>query len=500
MSVAFPVYVAGLSRDRVVGFVSDDAYYYFNVSKHIAAGHGPTADGVTTTTGFHPAYAFLLAAVHRATDPSLDGFVRQAIVLNGLCSLATALFLYLAAKRWRGELAGAATALLWLVNPHSTNLVSTGLESSVYSMTLSLLLWRLVVFIQQVDRGMPTRRYPRHCALLGVWMGLVLLSRTDAVVLVPPIVLIVVAAMRRTSWTRRLIGGVALGMVSLAFLSMWWAYTWTHTESIAQGSAVVKTIWHQRRVQELYGDGSVFLSSALFCAMTWGKYLVKCFVKIPVLKWVLTALPILFGQAKIDRPRKWLLHLFWAYPAVLGLAYALCIDRPRSWYYAPALVMLTLMAGLAVQVTLTSVEPGRGLAWVRKYLPLIAWVVFLESSAIFARNVVYPRSHDQVRAEPLYQWIDRNVEPATRIGSWHSGILQYYTPRNTIINLDGLANNEIIPVLRGELTMNEYWDKRGITVILGRPRFKMGGYLQEWEGKRLEPWREGVRRVVSSPE
>jgi len=86
------------------------------------------------------------------------------------------------------------------------------------------------------------------------------------------------------------------------------------------------------------------------------------------------------------------------------------------------------------------------------------------------------------------RWLADAVPTDLRVGCWHSGIVQYYTPEHTVINLDGLANNEILPVLRGEQTMNEYWDARNIRVILSEPRVKMGSFKQAWDGKRLVEW------------
>ncbi|MEK6799274.1 MAG: hypothetical protein AABZ12_09940, partial [Planctomycetota bacterium] len=56
INVGFPAYLACCSRERVVRYVADDAYYYFSVAQRLAHGEWATADGVTKTTGFHPLY------------------------------------------------------------------------------------------------------------------------------------------------------------------------------------------------------------------------------------------------------------------------------------------------------------------------------------------------------------------------------------------------------------------------------------------------------------
>ena len=55
------------------GYVADDAFYYLNIARNLAAGHGPTFDGSTATNGFHPLYMGLLWLLTSAgiTEPVL---------------------------------------------------------------------------------------------------------------------------------------------------------------------------------------------------------------------------------------------------------------------------------------------------------------------------------------------------------------------------------------------------------------------------------------------
>ncbi len=492
MAVAFPVYMLFCGRERLVAYVSDDAYYYFNVAGHLAKGEGPTADGVTVTTGFHPLYAFLLAGTHTLTNPSLDGFIRQSIVLNAVCFIAAAVFLYLAAKRLWSGVAGAAAALLWLSNPHANLISTTGLEGSVYSLTLALLFWRLAVFVVELEQSEDHGRFWRQVLVLGVVGGMVVLSRTDAITLLPLVAIVMLVAARRIRWTQRALGVGATCVIGVGFLSLWWYYAWRYTGQIVQGSAAIKMLWHETKA-----GGDTFAAGAAFAAAVWTKYLYKSFFKVPALLWVLSTFPALFvWRTGRGLGRAVYLHTLWIFPAGIGLAYALFIDRPRTWYYVPALIGLTLISAGGVHYLLTVIPANRLWALARKFAPLLAWVVVIESGAIFARDAIYGRSGEQVNAIAAAEMLVQDVPPGTRLGCWHSGIVQYYTPGLTVINLDGLANNEILPVLRGEKTMNDYWDERNITVLLGAPRAKMGTYAEEWDGKRLVTVRAGVQRVV----
>lgn len=495
MCVAFPAYLLLLPRAGVVMYVSDDAYYYFNVARHLAAGDGLTADGVTRTTGFHPLYALLLAGWHRLARPSLDAFVDHVIVLNAAAHLAAAWLLAAAVTQWWGRRAGLLAGLVWLANPHVVKIVATQLEGGIYALVLAAWLWTLVRALDSAaQRGRLTLNALVPLSVLG---GLLLLARTDSV----PIVLagagLVWLASRQSVLRRTVWVGLAL-TTSLAFLAAWCAYCAVQTGHALPGSATIKTLWRQGMVAEA-GWGAW----AWMTVQEWGEYLLESFLKVPPLKWVVSGAPLALAVAVAMRARVawWLWHGLWIVPALMGLAYAGMIDRIRTWYYVPALMGLTVIAAASAVALVQGVRLNRIQRLARRCLPLIAWGVVLESAALFVHDVVKPRSRDQYLAVWAAEWLEQNVEPGTRLGCWHSGIVQYYTPRLTIINLDGLANNDIIDVLRGRTTMNEYWDRMGIEIVLGRPRHKMGGYLTQWDGKRLQRWgpREAgdlIRRIV----
>jgi hypothetical protein len=482
--VGYPLLLLSMDRMMLVSQVSDDAYYYFNVARHIAAGAGPTADGITVTTGWHPLYGFILAGLHCVLDVSPDGFVKSALLLNAVCFALTGGFLLLVARRVWGELAGWCAGLLWWTNPHAVTLVSVGLEGSVYGATLAFFFWRLVDF---VDFAQMHRSVAGRALLLGVSAGLVLLSRTDAIVLLPLVALVLLVVDRGTLSGRAFLAVLVCGL-ALVMLGGWWYYAWKHTGSISQGSGAIKRLWRESMNAE-----RGMLWAAGFTLAGWAKFAGKSVIKVPALKWVLSTLPPLFRGAHGPQGRGWagvwLLHLLWVFPIGLGLAYALLLDRPRTWYYVPSLVGMTLLASGAARILIQS-QPVHWLPRLaRRCLPLLAWLVLIESAAVLGRNVLFTRSRDQVMGALAAKWVDEHIDafiaPGEHIGCWHSGIVQYYTPRHTVINLDGLANNEILPVLRGEKTMNAYWDERKIRAILGAPREKMGDFAESWGDNRL---------------
>lgn len=491
--VGLPLLLALSSRLYVVQHVSDDAYYYFNVASRVAAGEGLTADGVSKTTGFHPFYCFVLAGIHWLTSPTLEGFVQQAIVLNGVCFALTGLVLGWAAKLWWGSAAALAAGLLWWTNPHGVLISAAGLEGAIYGLFLSVSLALVMRMLAAGDRRVGVGSF----VILGVSLGLTHWARTDSIVLLPLLGIVLLAARSVGDVKLRLVGVVVMAVVAVGMLSVWWWIAYRETGGSLQGSAVVKQIWRagMRAERGWWGD-------VLAGAETWANYVGKCFVKVPALKWVVSGIPVMFvaGRSVQGRSRELLLHALWVLPLGLGIAYALFIDRPRTWYYVPALVGLSLLSAGAFSHIWSGMATNRLAESARRMMPVLILLVAIESGAIFARNVLHPRSKDQAENLRGLPGLVEALPAGTRVGCWHSGIMQYYSPGLTVINLDGLANNDIVSVLRGEKTMNEYWDEVGIKYILGQPREKMGGYADAWGNKRLEFFANGVRKIVTVDE
>lgn len=539
MCVVFPIWRLAASREGYVAHLSDDAFYYFSVAPNLAAGKGPTADGITMTTGWHPLYGFLLAGIYRLTHPSLDGFPKEAIALNAVLYLCSAYVLYLAGKCWWGRTAGILAALLWLTSGHGVYIAASGLESSLYILCLSLLLWRLADF---ATRRRAMGGYLRGCVVVGVCAAFTVLARTDSVLLMPLVMLILLAAGRTRSgvpaspdvadpsmpptdrsatlsqhssplradfhappsWRVCLMGIGVFGLLIAAAYGGWLAYVHHYTGELHQGSAAVKMEWRKFLMR-----GKPPWAVLGFTLGMWSEFAVLAFFKVPALKWLLAGVPLLWTTTR-NQAERGLLHLLCITPVVLGLAYGLLLEWARAWYSMPAMLTLTLLAaGAGTAVLRNSSGPGpqgpgrrsldRLRRLVRNTLGLILWAAVLESGITFARAVYAEPLADAGKLSPVRvaEWLEQNVEPHTRIGCWHSGIIGYYTPHLDVINLDGLNNNDILLILRGDRLLNPYWDKVGITVLAppqdvdprtGEVCRKMGRFKWQWDHKRLVRW------------
>ena len=82
--------------------VADDAFYYFTIARHLAAGHGATFDGLAPTNGFHPLWLLLLTPVFALTGVLRAGSwvgVHLALSLCALLDIASGALLWRLLRR-----------------------------------------------------------------------------------------------------------------------------------------------------------------------------------------------------------------------------------------------------------------------------------------------------------------------------------------------------------------------------------------------------------------
>ena len=403
--------------DRLVDYLSDDAFYYLRVASHLAAGNGPTFDGITRTTGFHPLYALVLASADTVVSGAHARLV-AALAVNALAFAAAALLLAAAAGKLWGARAAWLAALAWLTNPHALLLPFTGMEGTLCAAAFAGLLWALA---------------RRSASAVFVFLALCILARTDGLLLVP--LCIAVLALEAT-WLQ-----AAVPLAAIAPYCLWVLYTHAEGAQAVHGSADMKRLWRVSLTAPMDGLEEAWFSLRIF--LVW---VGRSLVKVPLLHWFLPWL----GRA--FRPRPLVAHLAWLFPAGLGLAYALLLPRAWTWYYAPAIAGLSLLA-------------AGTLARMARLPAVLVILAVIESYGYLGFMLAHGRNRDQRDMLGAARWVAAHVPPESRVGAWNAGIYSWYSG-HTVINLDGLINDEIAPWIHAGKPMIGYLDHRGIDVVV----------------------------------
>jgi hypothetical protein len=75
------------------------------------------------------------------------------------------------------------------------------------------------------------------------------------------------------------------------------------------------------------------------------------------------------------------------------------------------------------------------------------------------------RNRDQRDMLGAARWVAAHVPQVSRVGAWNAGIYSWYSG-HTVVNLDGLINDEIAPWIHAGKPMIGYLDHRGIDVVV----------------------------------
>ncbi|MBN2388063.1 MAG: hypothetical protein JXB85_13685 [Anaerolineales bacterium] len=162
----------------------DDAFYYFQVARNVAEGHGFTFDGIAVTNGFHPLWALICIPIFAFARHDLILPFRILTVVLGLLNAGTALFLHRAVSQAVSTTAGKIAALVWIFSmPVQMVIGRDGVEAGLNAFLLSAFI-SMVIRLEQ-EPGWTTRQK----ILLGSMAALVFFARLDNIFLVASVTL-----------------------------------------------------------------------------------------------------------------------------------------------------------------------------------------------------------------------------------------------------------------------------------------------------------------------
>jgi hypothetical protein len=193
------VAASSASVPLLIGSFNDDAYYYFEIARNLAAGRGSTFDGIEPTNGYHPLWLLLLTPVFRFASDQLQALLAIK-ALSSVFWILSVSMVYLVARRV-ARVPEMSIALVGLVLNRS--LWFSGMESTI---VLPALLGAILVILREDAYGRGSRA--------GLWrLGLVLmlvpLARLDAVFFVAAVCLVLLLLRRGTLLVRAVDASIA---------------------------------------------------------------------------------------------------------------------------------------------------------------------------------------------------------------------------------------------------------------------------------------------------
>jgi hypothetical protein len=454
--------------------LSDDAFYYFVIARNVAQGKGPTVDGLTMTNGFHPLWTLLLIPLY-AILPGRDNLVvHLGLTVSAVFDVLTAWLAYaIVHSLFKDTKAALAACFFYAFNPRVIMEAVNGLETA-----LSVFFLTLAFYWYSKRLAVVHRPLAKDAFILGGLAGLMVLARTDTVIMAALMGLDMLLQKRRVGLARLLAFGLGLTLV----LAPWLLWNQLNFGTVVQSSGVAVPYMAHRHFAHLFRDRELFL-------MLW-KYLIAGVLQISFLlawhysgvAWTVILVSLISLRLTRSRPpgddskENLALPRHLALPIaaaiIVVLVHTLYRWYPRNWYYVPLAFSASLLAGpvfAKVSQTITQAST-RGTLFNSLILGGSA-LLFLLQGAKEWNEGFYPWQVEMYRAS---SWLRQHVPPQTAIGSFNAGLYAYYS-EHTVVNLDGVTNWEAFEALRQHRLL-AYIDERGISYIVDFDEYVNGIY------------------------
>lgn len=392
--------------DAPFALTFDDAWYYGEIGRNLASGHGSTFDTINTTNGYHPLWQ-AVCVLPRLVGLDGTAAMRAQLAIQLGCWVAAVVLLVRQVKRPSPFL--AVVVVLVAGNPFVLRCVGSGLESGLVVLVGALLLTRAADLDLTGEDPSGRRRF-------GALLALAFLARTDAALLTMICALWVLPDVRRlgVDGVRRLIQLVAAPVITAAVY-------------------VTANLGAFGRPMQISGDiKRVDVTPTVALGV-----LVVGLISLAVGR----SLRRLQPNPRFERATTFLTATGWYAPFCIGLVgyYTLLSSQTWLWYFAPLALygMAILLHGAADLLDGAAEEGPSSLRAVQAILllPLLGGFLFL------GRQFVDPdlRSIQEANRDGGV-WISANLPDDAVIASWDAGVLGSFTDQ-PVVNLDGVVNS-----------------------------------------------------------
>ncbi len=431
-----------------VQYIPDDAFYYLTLARNYSTYEIWSFDsGISTTSGFHPMFAYLLSYAYSIFHFDVNSFVTFGVRLSLLFAiLAIATMCY-----WGFKQKNVLFLMFLVLVVSSRNFVLNTVSIMEWSLTLFISSIYCVWFFTKSKNLIVTRIDILILFILGFKLSI---TRTDSGIL--PFSIFVIALITTIKSSKRSLLFAAMGLTgALMGLVVVFSHNYLFTGEIFQSSSMMKIHWGQLIPPNYY------IGSMLVTAIIGFPGLIFLVVLIATV-----ALPKVIkksGHLSINSHRTNHSHvLMIASAGVCVLGYTLVYSRigfVQPWYTANLIIpVLMAVFGIAEIISISLHQKARLI------IPLFIFITasynILNLYPINTSHAPWPHQKIMFQAG-LYLNQD---PPDGKVGSWNAGIIGYYEGGH-VVNLDGLVNNDIYPYIVNS-NLPEYLSSRDIHYIM----------------------------------
>lgn len=474
------------SDEQLITVIPDDAFYYLQMATHRLNDGFWSFDGVAVSTGFHLLYGYFLYFLQLIFGPINW---RELFLIVGLCSsllLASACYCI---TKCVGSLLGPAAALFALAPFLTTaNLI----QSTAMMESWLVIFFSALTLYSALQARMPSRT--QIAILIGIGL-LGSLARSDFGLL--PGMLTLTFVLGQRALTNHVVRSVSLLLGSCIGVALSLLHNILTAGHLFQASAQTKLLWSSLLGHNI--DNAIQM--ALFAATPSYFYFDKFWKIAGVIVLGICLWRSYNKKGETAPPPKLRSVLLPGLACTATIAGYIVFYRFNSqslqyWYIAnflaPSAIVLATLGYLLFRTRLFI--PGA----------ILCGVYLLASIP----NIFLMQSPDQVQMLQAGKYLanppkaESAIHPGTtsKIGAWNAGIMSYFSGKQ-LINLDGLANDEIYPYIQKNDLLG-YLRERQIGYVIdymsmlsSLPMQQRGGYLGESFEKCLIPLKKFTNNV-----
>lgn len=418
------------------GFPLDDAWIHQTYARNLALrGEWSFLPGVPSGGSTAPLWSAWLALGYLfGLGPLVWAYASGALLLWALGCLGE-WTLRTALSGWRGWFPWAG--LFLVAEWHMAWAAGSGMETLLAALLFTLVLARLAV-----GKASPVGA--------GVWIGLGVWVRPDAVTLLGPGIVTLLLWPGRPAIRIGRLAGLAVG-----FLSLFLPYL---LFQLALTGEPWPTTFYAKQAE--YAE----LLRLPFGVRLWAE------LRLPWIGAGALLLPgVALAVARIWRERLWgwgaMLVWFLGFAALY--AWRLPVTYQYGRYLMPAMPAFFLIGLLGALDFL--IRPARGWIW-RAQTAWSLGIALLTAGFLFLGARAYARDTAYIESEMVEtaRWVDAHAPPDALVAAHDIGALGYFAPR-PLLDLAGLISPEVIPFLRDEARLADYLDRNGAQYLVAFP-------------------------------
>jgi hypothetical protein len=315
----------------------DDAYYYFQIARNAAAGHGVSLDGIHLTNGFHPLWMAILVGLGKLLPSA--AVIPVALLIGGACGAVALLLVRKLLVRWGVSGGWLLTCVgLLSLNPWLEMQWVNGLETAV-ACVLIVATW---LYADSIVRS--GALFVRQAVVVSALASIASLGRTDFAVALLPLLVYLWCKIWQSS-QKKLQAALGYGLLmlatGLAIQLPWLAWNWHVFGTLVQSSGASFSFVHHQLLYNVHANDLVTnIKGAVLGVWNAGKLVLYAFASPLLYAVVLASVALARRRSKLSfRLQSWgvgawagvgLLLLFGVHGAVRWAF--------RSWYAAPLVI------------------------------------------------------------------------------------------------------------------------------------------------------------------